>query len=156
MDIKMNIKRAYCPDCHVLVDMHEKKTGETTQMTCCRCDRPIWVQDGLTWKYAKKLTAADKAPSQTREIKIEPRETRPAPRAEVRHEGRPEFRDNRPAGRGPREGRPDSRPPRDNRPGAPRENRPPRQDNRPPAPRQEVKTEPKAEAKPAPKPETKA
>jgi len=136
--IKMNIKRAYCPDCGVLVDLHEKKAGETLRMTCCRCDRPIWVRDGINWRFVKKVSALAAQP----EIK----ETRPIIKAETRRQAKPEAKEARPAGRRPREARNESRPPRQSRP--PREARP--------SPKPEIKAAPKTEVKAVAKAEPKA
>ena len=156
----MNIKRAYCPDCKVLVDMHEKKTGEFIGLTCCRCDRLMWVKNGLNWRAVKDVNAAAVQPSEARETKPEPREVKPALHPEPGHDTRPagrEGRDSRPARTGT------GRPPQDNRRGprpagrtegrtGPRPEG--RTDNRP-APRTANPPQPRAEVKPEPKPEVK-
>ena len=133
----MNVKRVYCPDCHVLVDAHERKMGETIRLTCCRCDRLIWIKNGLDWKYVKNVTAAFAQP-ETKEVKPEPKEKKPAARPEARHEASPEARGARPARRETRGARSEARPPREARPVA-REAKP--------APKQEVKAESRPEAK---------
>lgn len=154
MEIEMNVKRAYCPDCHVLVDMHEKKAGESIRLTCCRCDRPIWIKNGLTWRFVRDVNAASVQLSEAREAKPEPREVKPAPHPEARHEARPTGREGQ--SRPPRQGRP----PQDARRGPRPEGRPAaarpegRTENRP-SPRTDNRPQPRTEAKPEPKPEVK-
>jgi hypothetical protein len=159
VEIEMNIKRAYCPDCHVLVDMHEKKAGEFISLTCCRCDRPIWVKNGLNWRFVKDVNAAAVQPTEVRETKPEPREVKPAPRIEPRNDTRPAGRD----GRDSRPARGGGRPPQDSRRGPRPEGRPAvrpaaRTDTRPtprPDTRPQTKAEVKPEVKSEPKPEVK-
>jgi hypothetical protein len=160
LEIEMNVKRAYCPDCHVLVDMHQKKTGEFISLACCKCERIIWVKTGLNWRFVKDENAAAVQPPEVREVKPEPREAKPAMHPEPGRDARPAGRDNRDS-RPARTGA--GRPPQDNRRG-------PRPAGRPegrPAAKPEARTDtkaaptprpaaqPKAEAKPEAKPEAK-
>jgi hypothetical protein len=147
----MNIKRAHCPDCHILVDMHEKKTGEFIRMTCCRCDRPLWVKNGINWRFVKDVNASAVRPPEVREIKPEPREAKPAPRAEIRGDARPagrEGRDTRPArtGRPPQDTRRGPRPAGRTDGGATA--RPDRRTESRPAPRADTRPPVRVEAKP--------
>jgi ribosomal protein S27AE len=153
VEIEMNVKRAYCPDCKVLVDMHEKKIGESIRLTCCRCDRLLWLKNGLNWRGVKDVNAASVQPSEAKEVKPEPREVKQAPHIEPRRETRPAGRD----GQAPR--REGGRPPQDNRRGPRPEGRPAarpeaRTDSKPAA-RPASPPQPKAEVKPEAKPEVK-
>ena len=138
MNIVMTEKRVYCPDCHVLVDVHQKGAGESSRITCCRCERPIWIKSGLNWKWVKKVTAATPQPveAKTPEAKEVKTAAKPEPRREAKQEGRTGApRETR---RTPRAPRSEARPARGPRP-ASGEARP--------APKQEPKTDVKPEAK---------
>jgi hypothetical protein len=50
--MKLCVKRIYCPDCRRLARGREETVdGKTHRILCGRCGRPIWLWDGLTWKY---------------------------------------------------------------------------------------------------------
>jgi hypothetical protein len=137
--------------------MHEKKAGEFIKLECCRCDRPIWVKNGINWRFIKNTNAAILTPAEAGEFKAETKEAKPAVHADTRHETKPAGREGREA-RSPRTGRP----PQDNRRG-PRPaartgtgtTRPERRPDNRTAPRSESRAQTPAAAKPEAKPEVK-
>ena len=53
MEVKLCVKKIYCPKCQRLVKCQEQTTNNTLRILCSRCGSPIWVKDGVTWKYVK-------------------------------------------------------------------------------------------------------
>lgn len=56
MNLKLPVKRIYCPHCKRLVRGQEKEKGKeeknngTIQILCSICNRLIWVWNGLNWQ----------------------------------------------------------------------------------------------------------
>ncbi len=49
--MKLCVKKIYCPACQRLVRCHEQAINGKINIVCSRCGNPIWIKDGLTWRY---------------------------------------------------------------------------------------------------------
>ena len=49
--MKICTKRIYCSNCRRLVKGREQGDSEKLQVSCSRCGKPIYVWDGITWRY---------------------------------------------------------------------------------------------------------
>ena len=52
--MKLCIKRVYCPKCKKLTSCEEQKANDVLKIVCSRCGSPIWLKEGMKWKYAQR------------------------------------------------------------------------------------------------------
>ncbi|MFQ5872589.1 MAG: hypothetical protein ACE5JL_02145 [Dehalococcoidia bacterium] len=48
----MNLRgrKVYCPNCKRLVRSHAQKDNGTTSVLCNRCNKALYLWDGLVWR----------------------------------------------------------------------------------------------------------
>ena len=49
--MKICVKKVYCPSCQKLVNCREHKVDSQTQVSCSRCDRPLRLWTGTSWRH---------------------------------------------------------------------------------------------------------
>ncbi|MBI2831487.1 MAG: hypothetical protein HYX79_04440 [Chloroflexi bacterium] len=59
-DTKVSTKKIYCPDCQKLVMPREQKTGNDVRVSCSRCQKPLWLWNGIYWKRLEQSAVAEK------------------------------------------------------------------------------------------------
>ncbi len=52
--MRQRTKKIYCGSCQRLVKGREQKANSNTRVLCSRCGRPLWVWDGIAWRYMKE------------------------------------------------------------------------------------------------------
>ncbi len=56
--MKLCVKKLYCPNCKKLVRGEERVNNGTTRIFCRRCGMPLWMLEGVTWRYLAKSAQA--------------------------------------------------------------------------------------------------
>ncbi|MFH1032771.1 MAG: hypothetical protein V1767_09445 [Chloroflexota bacterium] len=49
--MKTLVKKVYCPFCQKLVAGREEKANGNSRVLCSRCGKPVWVHEGISWRY---------------------------------------------------------------------------------------------------------
>jgi RNase P subunit RPR2 len=52
--MKLCVKRIYCPACRRLVKGKEYKGNGSISVSCFRCGRPVWINNGVSWRYIQR------------------------------------------------------------------------------------------------------
>jgi Zn finger protein HypA/HybF involved in hydrogenase expression len=52
--MKIAPKKVYCSNCKKLVKGKEQKTDSTVRIICPKCNKPVWVREGFSWRYIKE------------------------------------------------------------------------------------------------------
>ncbi len=60
INLKMVVKRTYCPVDKALVMPQEKKNGEATKLVCPKCGTVLYVKEDWGWRFPKTQPAAKK------------------------------------------------------------------------------------------------
>ncbi len=59
-------KKVRCPDCQRLVSPRQQKVGADIRVSCSRCERPLWLWNGIYWRYLGLSAPAEKAPAKAK------------------------------------------------------------------------------------------
>lgn len=54
--MKLCIKKIYCASCQKLVKGSEQILDKQVKVYCSKCGNPIWVWNGIGWRYLGKST----------------------------------------------------------------------------------------------------